>query len=332
MFGGSRKFVTGLDVGAETVKAVVLLHARDRVTLVGIALAEIDYPTVNRSATDEDANGARIDAIKSALQASGTNTSVSCRVVTAVAGPSVSVKHVTFPKMANPNLAESIGWEAKKHVPFGASEFVLDFQLLAREADEEADEMQVLLAAVEQPHIDSHVELVCDAGVEPSAVDIVPLALMNELGAQGLVKDGAVASVEMGASTLSVSIYRAGGLLLVRSVSMPATTGAGSAAASGGEGESEKARRRWQTFVLKEVKRSLAFYNSETGRRGIDKIYLSGGRALAEGVAERFTDALKVPTEVLNPLQDLAEAKIDIESLLPQGPRFALAMSLARRK
>jgi type IV pilus assembly protein PilM len=332
VFGWSRKFVTGLDVGAETVKAVVLLHARDRVTLVGIALAEIDYPTVNRSATDEDANGARIDAIKSALQASGTNTSVSCRVVTAVAGPSVSVKHVTFPKMANPNLAESIGWEAKKHVPFGASEFVLDFQLLAREAGEEADEMQVLLAAVEQPHIDSHVELVCDAGVEPSAVDIVPLALMNELGAQGLVKDGAVASVEMGASTLSVSIYRAGGLLLVRSVSMPATTGAGSAAASGGEGESEKARRRWQTFVLKEVKRSLAFYNSETGRRGIDKIYLSGGRALAEGVAERFTDALKVPTEVLNPLQDLAEAKIDIESLLPQGPRFALAMSLARRK
>ena len=332
MFGRSRKFVTGLDVGAETVKAVVLRHARDRVTLVGIALAEIDYPTANRSATDEDANGARIDAIKSALKASGTDISVSCRVVTAVAGPSVSVKHVPFPKMADPSLAESIGWEAKKHVPFGASEFVLDFQLLAREAGEEADEMQVLLAAVEQPHIDSHVELVCDAGVEPSAVDIVPLALMNELGAQGLVKDGAVASVEMGASTLSVSIYRAGGLLLVRSVRMPATTGAGSAAASGGEGESEKARRRWQTFVLKEVKRSLAFYNSETGRRGIDKIYLSGGRALAEGVAERFTDALKVPTEVLNPLQDLAEAKIDIESLLPQGPRFALAMSLARRK
>ncbi len=332
MFGGSRKFVTGLDVGAESVKAVVLRHAGDRVKLVGIALAEIDYPAVDRSATDEGANAARIDAIKSALKASGTDISASCRVVTAVAGPSVSVKHVSFPKMANPNLAESIGWEAKKHVPFGASEFVLDFQLLAREAGEEANETHVLLAAVEQRHIDSHVELMCDAGVEPSAVDIVPLALMNELGAQGLVKDGAVASVEMGASTLSVSIYRAGGLLLVRSVRMPATTGAGSAAASGGKGESEKARRRWQTFVLKEVKRSLAFYNSETGRRGIDKIYLSGGRALAEGLAERFTDALKVPTEVLNPLQDLAEAKIDIENLLPQGPRFALAMSLARRR
>jgi Tfp pilus assembly PilM family ATPase len=80
------------------------------------------------------------------------------------------------------------------------------------------------------------------------------------------------------------------------------------------------------------VQRSLAFYNSETGRRGIDKIYLSGGRALAEGIAERFTDSLKVPTEVLNPLKNLADTEIDIESLKPQGPRFALAMSLARRR
>ncbi len=332
MFGRSRKFVTGLDVGAESVKAVVLRHVGDRVKLAGIALAEIDYPTVNRSATDEGANGARIDAIKSALKASGTDISPSCQVVTAIAGPSVSVKHVSFPKMPNPNLAESIGWEAKKHVPFGASEFVLDFQLLAREAGEEADEMHVLLAAVEQRHIDSHIGLLCDAGVEPFTVDIVPLALMNELGAEGLVDDGAVASIEMGASTLSVSIYRSGGLLLARSVRMPITRAAAGAAASGGKGESERARRKWQTFVLKEVQRSLAFYNSETGRRGIDKIYLSGGRALAEGVAERFTDALKVPTEVLNPLRDLADAKIDIENLLSQGPRFALAMSLARRE
>jgi Tfp pilus assembly PilM family ATPase len=85
-------------------------------------------------------------------------------------------------------------------------------------------------------------------------------------------------------------------------------------------------------FVLKEVQRSLGFYNSETRRRGVDSVYLSGGHALAEGVAERFTDALEVPTEVLNPLEDLSNAEIDIRSLLPQGPRLALAMSLARRR
>ncbi len=108
---------------------------------------------------------------------------------------------------------------------------------------------------------------------------------------------------------------------------------------AGGDGELPEegggARRRggdWQMFVLKEVQRSLAFYNSETGRRGIDRIYLSGGRALTEGVVDAFRTSLKVPTEVLNPLEGIAEADIDIESLRAQGPRFALAMSLARRK
>ena len=44
------------------------------------------------------------------------------------------------------------------------------------------------------------------------------------------------------------------------------------AGAQGGPDESEEARQAWQTFVLKEVQRSLAFYNTETRRRGIDKI------------------------------------------------------------
>lgn len=331
MFGGSRRFVTGLDIGTESVKAVRLQHAGKNVRLVGIAIAEIDYPTGNRSETDDGARNARVEAIRSVLKASGTDTSSSCRVVTAVEGPSISVKHVTFPTMPSPRLAESIGWEAKKHVPFGASEFILDFQPLAREAAGETDGMNVVLAAVEQRHIDNHVALVCEAGVEPDTVDIVPLALMNELSEEGLIDDGAVAAVEIGSGTLSVSIYRAGGLLLVRSVRMPAGAGT-DGAASGEDGETWTTGGDWQTFVLKEVQRSLAFYNCETGRRGVDRIYLSGGRALTEGVVDAFRNSLKVPTEVLNPLEGIAEADIDIEGLRAQGPRFALAMGLARRR
>lgn len=330
MFGGSRSYVTGLDIGTESVKAVRLQHTGDSVRLVGIALADISYPTGGRKEGDDGANAPVIEAIRSALKASGTDISPSCQVVTAVDGPSISVKHVTFPKMPNPSLAESIGWEAKKHVPFGASEFVLDFQQLARATTEDTDDMHVVLAAVEQKHIDEHVALVCEAGVEPDTVDLAPLALMNELSEEGLIDGGAVAAVEIGAGTLSVSIYRGGGLLLVRSVRMPAgSRGSGESGESAGR---TKGGGDWQTFVLKEVQRSLAFYNSETGRLGIDRIYLSGGRALADGVVDAFRDSLKVPTEVLNPLEGIADADIDIESFRAQGPRFALAMSLARRR
>jgi type IV pilus assembly protein PilM len=322
--GRSRGFVTGLDVGTESVKAVRLRHHGDRVQLVGVALADIDYPSANRTDTDPDANAARVTAIKSVLETSGTDISPSSQVVTAVEGPSVSVKHVTFPKMPGPSLAESIGWEAKKHVPFGSSEFVLDFQPLPRESRDPENEMHVLLAAVEQRHIDRHIGLMVEAGIEPTAVDIVPLALINELEAEKLLNEGAVASVEIGAGTLSVAIYRNGGLLLVRSVRMPARpTGAAQ------EGPDERAK--WLAFALKEVQRSLAFYNTETGRHGIEKIYMSGGRALSEGIVDRFSESLNIPAVVLNPLEVLENTAVDIEELKSQGPRFALAMSLARR-
>jgi type IV pilus assembly protein PilM len=336
VFGGARKFVTGLDVGSESVKAVRLLHTGDSMKIAGLALTEIKYPSQIRGEGDPGARKARIDAIKSALRSSGTDVSRPCRVVTAVAGPGVSVKHVTFPKMSNPSLAESIGWEAKKHVPFGASEFVLDFQPLARDAADGADEMHVLLAAVEKRHMDAHVGLVCDAGVEPDAVDLAPLAMMNEVEAEGLLGDSSVASVEIGCCTLSMSIYKAGGLLLVRSVNVPPTMGGAPGATKAREGEAggeepPDSRRAWQGFVLKEVQRSLAFYNTETGRHGIEKIYLGGGRALAADITERFKSALSIPTETLRPFDGVGSS-IGIEAHKDQGPRFALAMSLARRR
>jgi type IV pilus assembly protein PilM len=325
VFGRSGGFVTGLDVGTESVKAVRLRHHADRAQLVGVALANIEYPSAIRSDTDPDANAARVTAIRSALEAAGTVVSPSSQVMTAVEGPSVSVKHVTFPKMPGPSLAESIGWEAKKHVPFGASEFVLDFQLLPRASRDPENEMHVLLAAVEQRLIDRHVGLLLEAGIEPSAVDVAPLALMNELGEEKLLNEGAAAAVEIGAGTLSVCIYRNGGLLLARSVRMPARP-------AGMTEELEGGRPKWLEFALKEVQRSLAFYNTETGRQGIEKIYLSGGRALTDGIVDRFMETLDTPTHVLNPLERVGETGVDMKELKSQGPRFALAMSLARRR
>jgi type IV pilus assembly protein PilM len=327
LLGGSRRAVIGLDVGSESVKAIRLLHTGDAARIAGIALVDIAYPSHNKSDTNPDAVAARVNAVKSALKASGTEPSHSVYIVSSVGGPNVSVKHVTFPKMSGPSLAESIGWEAKKHVPFGASDFVLDFQPLPRTDADGSDEMHVLLAAAEQRNLDAHVSILMDAGVEPDVIDLAPLALVNEVQEEGLL-EGAVAAVDLGASTLSFAAYRDGGLLLVRSVRMPARP----AGTTSGESEGGEAQSQWESFVLKEMQRSLAFYNSETGRRGIDKIYLSGGRALAPGITERFTQTLNIPTALLNPLEKAAGSDVSLDELKPQGTRFALAMSLARRR
>ncbi|MFH1502641.1 MAG: type IV pilus assembly protein PilM [Candidatus Eisenbacteria bacterium] len=362
MVFGSGGIVTGLDVGATSVKAATLQHRRGGVRLVGLAMAEIG--------DSDDREGAVVSAIRAALEGGGAGKNTP--VVSVVGGPGVSVKHVTFPEMPRQALAESIRWEARKHVPFGGSDFVLDFQTLEGGEGDEEGELQVLLAAVETRLLDSHIELLKAAGVEPDTVDLAPLALMNEVEEEGLLNGEAVAVIDLGVSAISMSVYRRKGLLFARSIPLVAKavdatapgddTVAGrdkkdgksdaepgkakadgkSDAGSGkakvdGKSDAGSARAKadaaggWRKTVLREVRRSLAFYNNETGKQGIDRLYLTGGRALAPGIDEMLQNELGVATEVMNPLESLTDIGVEIGKLKPESARFAIALGLARR-
>lgn len=341
---GSRRVVTGLDVGATSVKAVRLGHHAGKVRLLGLAIAEIGDESDGEPA-DEPRVDRRSEAITEALAQCGADRRGRVPIVTSVGGPGVSIKHVAFPPMPRHVLAESIHWEARKHVPFGESEFVLDFQILDEAREKDDGKMQVLLAAVELSLVDEHVAALAAAGVEPDAVDLVPLVLMNEADEEGLLDSATLAVVDLGVSAINLAIHRRGGLFFSRTV--PLLPGSRlsrktNSARKGGRnrseaeepaeaGSSDDADDSWRGVALSEIRRSLTFYNNETGKKGIEKMYLTGGRALAAGIAGELTESLGIPTEVLNPLERIEDSAVDFEKLMNLGPRFALAMGLARR-
>ncbi len=318
MIFGKGALVTGLDVGATSVKAVTLRHRAGQSQLVGLAVAEIPE--------SEDHAAATTQAIRAALAGSGTTQKTP--VISAVGGSGISVKHVAFPEMPRQALAESIRWEARKHVPFEGSDFVLDFQPLDGASESDNGEMQVLLAAVETKLLDSHVEILAAAGVEPDAVDLIPLALINEIEEEGLLNGEALAVIDLGVKAITVAVYRRGGLFFARSI--PLVSKGGRASAEEGSDE-PRGGDTWAKAMLREVRRSLTFYHNETGKQGIDKIYLTGGRALEPGIDKMMQEDLGIATEVLNPLANVKSAGIDVEDLKAQGPRFAVAIGLARR-
>ncbi len=324
------------------MKAVRLERRGDRVKLLGLALAELDAVSDDNASEDSATAADRTaGAICAALRDCGAQRAMTARVVTAVGGPGVSIKHVTLPEMPKHALAEAIHWEARKHVPFDESGFVLDFQAMSGEAGN--GEMRVLLAAAENRLIDNHIALLGQAGVEPDVVDLIPFALMNEADEGGLLDGEVLAMIELGVSLITVAVYRRGGLFFGRSVPMAvgysrrgragaeAGTDRGDSASAPGDAPAATAQGAWLGFALQEVRRSLVFYNSETGRQGIDRVYLTGGRALVPGVAEAFHGALGIVTGVFDPFAAIPDSAVDVGDLRSSGPRFALAMGLARR-
>jgi type IV pilus assembly protein PilM len=339
---GTRRVVTGLDVGATSVKAVCLGHGQGGARLLGLAMVEYESGDPAGS-SDGPSVETRAAAIREALARCGAHRAGGAPVITAVGGPGVSIKHVKFPSMSRNALAESIHWEARKHVPFGESDFILDFQILAE--GEGNGKMEVLLAACEADLVDRHIADLAAAGVEPDAVDLVPLALMNEVDEEGLLDSEVLAVIDIGVSAINLAIYRRGGLFFSRTVPLLSGrfsgTRGGNARGRGRYGGGTAANleplpadvqeESWRQVALAEIHRSLTFYNNETGKKGIDRIYLTGGRALSPGVVEDLTGGLGIATEVLDPLKRVELPATDLGELAGQGPRFAVATGLARR-
>jgi type IV pilus assembly protein PilM len=351
VFGRPRSVTTGLDVGTSSVKVARLAHTGLGVKLIGLAVAEIPRGGGAGAGTPESQRNNRVQAIRRALEQSGAGTSRSVPVVSSIGGPNVSIKEVAFPKMGRQALAESIRWEARRHVPFGTKDFILDFQQMDRGEDDGAEHMHVLLAAVERGPLERHVSLVKGAGVDPYVVDLAPLALMNEAGEEGLVERDPVAVIEIGESVANIAVYAKHGLFFARSVPMPVqwksheqpktVVGAEGVPVPAAETEAVDVNersldspwtKRWLDLVLREARFSLTFYNNETGKHGIGKIYLAGGRALTPDLAGAFRDSLGVETEVLNPLERIGDLGDEFAKMKSQGPRFTLAMGLARRR
>ncbi|MBD3368117.1 MAG: hypothetical protein GF405_08105 [Candidatus Eisenbacteria bacterium] len=323
MFGRNTGVVTGIDVGAASVKAVRMNIKGKSSVLMGAAVAELAPDDDATPAGGGDREARLVDAIKAVFDEVGGSTQDT--IVASIGGASVSVKHVIFPKMTKQALAESIHWEARKHIPFGESDFVLDFQIMNGGRSEDGN-MSVLLAAVETKAVDRLLKVLGKAGIEPDTIDINPLALMNEADEEGLIDGETVAVVEVGATTLTLAVYRRGGLFFTRSVPLGRDTNGASRGPTTVPTDSS-----WVERTLNEVRRSLNYYNNETGKRGIERIYLTGGRVLDASIRQAFQEKTGIATNILDPLEKVETSGVELGALSSQGPRLAVAMGLARR-
>lgn len=215
--GISKANTIGIDIGSNLIKVVEAKAGKDGINVVAIGVGPTPAGTIdNEIIVDPQALG---QALKSLLAESG----ITCkRCVSSVAGQSsVVVRIIEVPKMTRQELAETMKWEVERHVPFAADEVMMDFEPIER-ADSNPDDqnMEVLLAVAQQELINSHVEMLLAAGLQPVAIDVEPLAAARALidaSSDGL-REASVAIVNVGASVTDMGVYRTGVLAFPRTL------------------------------------------------------------------------------------------------------------------
>ena len=167
----------GLDIGTNAV-TVAEVRPGDPPRLEMFGQVALGRETMREG---EVADDAAVTEAVGRLRAEVGLKKVSVRL--GLASPRVVVRQIEMPLMSRDELGSALQFQAAELIPIPLDDAVLDFAILgpASPGDGGEPRMHVLLAAVQEATVLRLVAAVEAGGLQVSAVDLVPLALIRPL-------------------------------------------------------------------------------------------------------------------------------------------------------
>lgn len=343
---GKKKGLVGLDVGSSAVKVVELKKKGSGYEVVNLALETLPADTV--------VDGSIMDApaVQKAVNSILINHKIATKsVATAVSGHSVIVKKITVAAATPEEVANAIPYEAQQYIPFDMADVNLSYQVLGPAAAGAGSD--VMLVAVKREKILNYTNALSQAGLNTTVVDIDAFAVQNAFEVNyEPTADMMAALLNVGASIMNINITRGGIPLFTRDVSVGGNQYTdtlqkeldlsfedaerlkqGEAVSGHAVEDRTPHLRSVSEILLLEVQKTFDFFRQTTSTDPIQRIYVSGGSARIEGLAELLKEEFNIPVDVMNPFEKVAcnPSKIDPKIIEDFGPRMSVAVGLALR-
>jgi type IV pilus assembly protein PilM len=336
-----RPQVVGLDIGSAFVKVVELRPDGNDYELSGFGMAQVPHGAVEGSEIKQPAG------VHAAIrQAIDQGRIQGTEAVIGMSGGSVIAKRVTLPKMSEAELGESIRWEAEQHIPFDIEDVELDFQVLRQDGPQ----LEVMLVAVKKGKVQSYVDVVAEAGLSVSVVDVDVFALETEHEYNFQGEKEVVALVNIGHETTNTNILQGGVNVYARDVFVGGKQYAATLAqrfdlspqdadalVRGKQGqvswaEIEPVLDLVSQELGQEIQRTLDYFGTTAEHERIQRIYLSGGCALVPGLQEFLSSQWGIEVTPANPFKRVKLGSgLNADVVQKLAPLAAVATGLAMR-
>ncbi|HHF0554028.1 TPA: type IV pilus biogenesis protein PilM [Vibrio antiquarius] len=298
--------VTGIDIGHNSLKAVVLKPTGNNYALLGykeILLKEgivAENNTINHQEIVKT-----LKLIKKELPFGAKKVAIS------VPDNSVISKKLQIEQNLEDSEVEFAVIQAFSHQsPFPVEELSLDFvRLRAEDGLRGTDNYQVF--ATRKDVVDSRVDALQKSGLKPVLVDVHSQSLGHiwKLTADRFPDKNKYCLLDIGTSSSSFTMFTEQGELFHKEFAC-GTRGANSPVQD--DFMSDDAQEKTELFnrqIVERVKRQMQLYTSINGSQNIKGIWLSGEGASTPMLAEELSQQLSLECELLNPL-GLFEMKV----------------------
>ena len=347
-FGLGSKPAIGLDIGASAVRVAQLTGGKGAASLA--AFGQVALPP-----------GAVVDGeirdpgpVSEAIAQLWKRTKLKAKTaVVGIANQRVVVRQVDLPYLDEKEFRLALPFQAADYIPMPVDEAQLDFIVLNDYTTESNDHMmRVLLVAAATEMVESFVDTIAAAGIQPGGVDLVPFAVARAVssaarGEAGV--GGSEAIVDVGAGVTNIVVHHNGEPRFVRILLVggdDATTSISELQEvpfeeaealkfdAGSDVATEDIKRILRTQVdslVEEIRGSLDYYLSQEDSEPVVSIILTGGGSLTAGLTERMEETLRTPVIRATPLSEVNVSKSGLteEQIAQVQPVSAAAIGLA---
>lgn len=330
----------GIDIGTSSIKLVSLSNDREG----GFSMDDFGVYALDGDVFAQNAISKPELVSDKLKEIAGRHNLAGKKVVTSIPAPALFTKRQRVPRLSLNDLKEHIEFEASNFIPHGSESVYLDFHIIGPSGKSHYD---VMVVAVKREIVDSFLSVFQAAELSVGVVDVDQFALQNVFEINYPADIGqTVALVNIGSRYTGINICRDGQCLLTGDVGLGSRNLSDEIAESKevslAEAEAlkcapdESVKEMVQEFVeyaASELSRQISYFWSASGvDGGIDKILISGGGSLLQGLAQAIEQEAATPTSVLNPVNSVSlSAQLKSSEVDEQSRYLAIATGLALR-
>jgi type IV pilus assembly protein PilM len=311
LFSKQTPIMVGIDMGAHSVKAVLLSRHNDVYKVDAIVVESmLKSVMADREIRDIKAMANVLSKIRKKIPRSVKFAA------TAVSGSTVISKIILMDvSLTDAELESQIEVEADTLIPYPLTEVSLDFEKLdVNEAD--PSKVNVLLSAARTESIEARVAALEQSGFTAKVVDIESYALSRaaQLCLKQLPDDAyekVVAMIDIGATMTLLSIVQNGKTLYTRDQIFGGDQYTRSILSYYNKSYEEAEQAKINGDLPSDYtfeRRGIQMYLTSSGKDRVDYLVLSGGTALITGMAQLISEELGIHTVLANPFNAMEVA------------------------
>lgn len=229
-------------------------------------------------------------------------------LLTSIPRASVTVRCLKFPSTDQKEIAEMVGFQAAKQLPYPREEIIFDHQIIGKD---KGGYSKVMLVVLHRDVVRRHLKILRDANIEPDRIALSSEATYRwfqfNQASGGKAPERTVILLDFDSHSTEIEIISGGSLVFTRNISL-------------GADDLPQA----QDKLIEELKRSLAAYQKDETGGEPSGIILAGATQNLKDLGATLEKEFSLSVEVIAPLEDMPVSFTAVRGLVTSRDRLKI--------